>query len=127
MSPKRNEARPQRATRSVPDQSGQDLRSPTPAEQRTARYMGAWYLLTFVFSFPAFFFYDSLLTTPTTSSGVATTFASPFGALLEILLAISGIATAVVIFPIVKRVSETSPSGTSHRAPWSRFSSWWES
>jgi hypothetical protein len=29
------------------------------------------------------------------------------GALLEILLAISGIATAVVIFPIVKRVNES--------------------
>ena len=33
------------------------------------------------------------------------------GALLEILLAISGIATAVVIFPIVKRVNESIALG----------------
>jgi hypothetical protein len=33
------------------------------------------------------------------------------GALLEILLAISGIATAVVIFPIVKRVNESVALG----------------
>mgnify|MGYP003288999804 CR=1 FL=1 len=33
------------------------------------------------------------------------------GVLLEILLAISGIATAVVIFPIVKRVNESVALG----------------
>ena len=44
-------------------------------------------------------------------SAAATTLASPFGALLEILLAISGIATAVVIFPIVNRVNESIALG----------------
>jgi hypothetical protein len=60
MSPKRNEARPQSATPTVPDRAGQGLYAPTPAEQRTARIMGAWFLGTFI-AIPAFFFYDPIL------------------------------------------------------------------
>jgi hypothetical protein len=58
------------------------------------------------FSIPAFWFYDPLLNHASyvVGSGDDTRFAT--GALLEILLAISGIATAVVIFSIVKRVNE---------------------
>ena len=41
--------------------AGQGLRAPTQAEQRTARIMGAWFLATFVFSIPAFWFYDPVL------------------------------------------------------------------
>jgi hypothetical protein len=60
MSPKRNEARPQSATRTIPDRADQGLCAPTPAEQRTARIMGAWFLGTFI-AVPAFFFYDPIL------------------------------------------------------------------
>ena len=60
MSPKRNEARPQSATRTVTDRADQGLCAPTPAEQRTARIMGAWFLGTFI-AVPAFFFYDPIL------------------------------------------------------------------
>src|SRR3954453_2160058 len=90
----------------------QPLRAPTPAEQRTARIMGAWFLGTFVFSIPAFWFYDPLLNHAgyVTGAGGADTRIGG-GALLEILLAISGIATAVVIFPIVKRVNESTALG----------------
>jgi hypothetical protein len=73
--------------------------------------MGAWFLGTFVFSIPAYFFYDPLLKHANyiVSSGHDTRVA--VGALLEILLAISGIATAVVIYPIVKRVNESVALG----------------
>lgn len=73
--------------------------------------MGAWFLGTFVFSIPAFFLYGPILDDPqyTVASGEDTQIAA--GALLEILLAISGIATAVVIFPVVKRVSESIALG----------------
>jgi hypothetical protein len=85
------------------------LYAPTAREQRTARIMGAWFLGTFLFSIPAFWFYDPLLNHAdyVTSAGAADTRIG-VGALLEILLAISGIATAVVIFPIVKRVNEST-------------------
>ena len=87
------------------------LRGPTRTEQRTARIMGAWFLGTFVFSVPAFFFYDPLLNHASYVTGSDHDTRVAFGALLEILLAISGIATAVVIFPIVKRVNESVALG----------------
>jgi hypothetical protein len=83
------------------------LHAPTASEQRTARIMGAWFLATFVFSIPAFAFYDPLLDHPEYVIGGGQDTRIGFGALLEICLAISGIATAVVIFPIAKRVSES--------------------
>jgi hypothetical protein len=98
-------------TPTVRDRTAGSLYAPTSAEQRTARIMGAWFLGTFVFSIPAFWFYDPLLNHAdyVASSGEDTRVA--VGALLEILLAVSGIATAVVIFPIVKRVNESVALG----------------
>jgi hypothetical protein len=89
----------------------QTLYAPSPAEQRTARIMGAWFLATFVFSIPAFFFYEPVLDHAdfiVTGSGATQV---GVGALLEILLAVSGIATAVVIYPIVKRVNQSTALG----------------
>jgi hypothetical protein len=73
--------------------------------------MGAWFLGTFVFSVPAFWFYDPLLNHANYIAGSGEDTRVAIGALLEILLAISGIATAVVIFPIVKRVNESAALG----------------
>jgi hypothetical protein len=110
MSSEPNEARPQSGTGTIEAQAGQVLYSPTRAEQRTARIMGAWFLATFV-AIPAFFFYEPLLDNPSyvVESGADTRIG--VGALLEISLAIAGIATAVVIFPIVKRVNESVALG----------------
>jgi hypothetical protein len=91
--------------------AGEGLRMPTPAEQRTARIMGAWFLGTFVFSIPAFAFYDPLLDHADYVVGGGQDTRIGIGALLEICLAVSGIATAVVIFPIVKRVNESIALG----------------
>jgi hypothetical protein len=98
-------------TASVRPHNGQELYSPSEREQRTARIMGAWFLGTFVFSIPAFFAYGPVLDQAdyVVIGGGDTRIA--VGALLEILLAISGIATAVVIFPIVKRVNESIALG----------------
>src|SRR3954471_23263869 len=89
----------------------EQLRAPTPAEQRTAHIMGAWFLGTFVFSIPAFWFYDPLLNHANYIGGSGDDTRVAVGALLEICLAISGIATAVVIFPIVERVNESISLG----------------
>src|SRR5215210_5296010 len=110
MRPERNEARSPSATGTVPDRGGQGLYVPTPAEQRTARIMGAWFLGTFI-AIPAFFFYDPILNHADYVVGGGDDTRVAVGALLEILLAISGIATAVVIFPIVKRVNESIALG----------------
>lgn len=47
--------------------------------------------------------------------------------LLEIVTAIAGIATAVVLFPIVKRQSEATPLATSRLVSLNRPSSSWAS
>lgn len=103
--------RPKNHTGSVQDQTGQDLYAPSPAEQRTARIMGAWFLGTFVFSIPAFAFYDPLLNHADYVVGSGQDTRVGLGALFEVCLAICGIATAVVIFPIVKRVNESIALG----------------
>ena len=72
--------------------------------------MGAWFLGTFI-AIPAFFFYDPILNHANYVVGSGDDIRVAVGALLEILLAIAGIATAVVIFPIVKRVNESVALG----------------
>ena len=94
MTPERNEARPQSLPRTGRAQAGQGLYAPTPAEQRTGRIMGAWFLATFVFSIPAFWFYDPVLNHGNYVVGSGRDTRVAVGAVLEIFLAISGIATA---------------------------------
>jgi hypothetical protein len=79
--------------------------------QRTARIAGLWFIGTFVFSIPALLLYDPVLnnTGYVLEGGFDTRIST--GALLEILTVISNIATAVVLFPILKRVSESVALG----------------
>jgi len=73
--------------------------------------MGAWFLGTFLFSIPAFFFYEPILDHADYVTGSGSDTRIGVGALLEIMLAVSGIATAVVIYPVVKRVGQTVALG----------------
>lgn len=95
----------------VPAQRGRSSRAPTESEQRTARIMGAWFLATFVFSIPAVLLYDPVLNDTNYILGDGADTRVALGAVLEVLTAISNIATAVVIFPIAKRVSESIALG----------------
>lgn len=95
----------------VPAQRGRSSRAPTESEQRTARIMGAWFLATFVFSIPALLFYDPVLNNTDYILGDGADTRVALGAVCEVLTAISNIATAVVIFPIAKRVSESIALG----------------
>jgi hypothetical protein len=110
MSQEQNESGSQSITSTGSGRAGQVLCAPTQAEQRTARIMGAWFLGTFI-AIPGFFFYDPILNHADYVVGSGDDILVAVGALLEILLAIAGIATAVVIFLIVKRVSESVSLG----------------
>ena len=79
--------------------------------RRTARWAGIWFILTFLTSIPGAILYTDLLEDPNFVVNVGGDTAIRLGALLEIGLAISGIATAVVLFPILKRVSESISLG----------------
>jgi hypothetical protein len=76
-------------------------------DQKRARVFGVLYLVTFITSIPALFLYQPVLDHPIgyiASAGQNNRIL--FGVLLELLLIIANIGTAVVIFPIVKRQSE---------------------
>ena len=76
-------------------------------DQKRARVFGVLFLITFVTSIPALLLYQPVLDDPVGYiAGAGQNNQILFGALLELLLIIANIGTAVVIFPIVKRQSE---------------------
>ena len=76
-------------------------------DQRRARVFGVLYLITFITSIPALLLYEPVLRDPVSYiAGAGHDNRILLGALLELLLIIANIGTAVVIFPIVKRQSE---------------------
>ncbi len=79
--------------------------------QKPGRIAGLWFLATFVFSIPAVLFYDPVLNNTNYILGKGLDARIALGALFEILLAISNIATAVVFFPVLKRVNEAVSLG----------------
>ena len=74
--------------------------------RRTALVAGLWFAGTFVFSIPAGLLYDPIRTDADYILGAGADTRVTFGAFLEILTATANIATAVVLFPVLKRVSE---------------------
>ena len=75
--------------------------------QTIARVFGVLYLITFITSIPAFFvFYAPVLDDPRYIVGAGADDSVALGALLELLLIIANIGTAVVLFPILKRQNE---------------------
>src|SRR5215203_4206426 len=75
--------------------------------QTIARVFGVLYLITFATSIPAlFFFYAPVLEDPRYILGAGADTSVALGALLELVLIIANIGTAVVLFPILKRQNE---------------------
>jgi len=77
------------------------------ASRRTAFIAGLFFLITFVTSIPALALYETVLRHPVSYiAGAGHDTQVLLGALLELLLIIANIGTAVVIFPIVRRQNE---------------------
>jgi len=76
-------------------------------DQKRARVFGVLYLITFVTSIPALLLYEPALRHPVAFvAGAGNVNKIYFGALLELLLIIANIGTAVVIVPIMRRQFE---------------------
>ena len=76
-------------------------------DQKRARWFGVLFLITFATSIPALALYETVLRHPVSYiAGGGHDKQVLFAALLELLLIISNIGTAVVIFPILRRQSE---------------------
>ncbi len=85
------------------------IRKPMLASRKIALAGGVFYLLTFV-SVPQFLLYarvrdPNYLVGPGPDTGVIT------GGILEIIVALAGIATAVALFPALKRQNESFALG----------------
>jgi len=80
-------------------------------DRKTSLIFGLFFAGTFVFSIPALFFYDPVLHDAGYILGGGFDTRISTGALFEILLAICNIATAIVLFPIVRRVKEAVALG----------------
>lgn len=81
------------------------------ALQKPGRIAGLWFIGTFVFSIPAALLYEPALNTADYILGEGLDARISLGAFLEVLLAIANIATAVVFFPVLKRVNEAVALG----------------
>lgn len=76
-------------------------------DQKRARAFGVLYLITFVTSIPALLLYETVLRHKVSYiSGAGHDKQVLLGALLELLLIIANIGTAIVIFPILRRQNE---------------------
>jgi hypothetical protein len=84
---------------------------PSDAQQRTARIAGAFFALTFIASIPALFLYAPLLKHHNYILGSGADTRIALGAVLEVILVIANIATAVVLYPILKRQSQSISLG----------------
>ncbi len=90
----------------------------TPAVRRTTRApsrrislaAGILYLLTFV-SMPIGFLYRAVLTDPNYIIGPGPDTGVVIGGILELIVALAGIGTAVVLYPVVKRENEAMALG----------------
>jgi hypothetical protein len=81
--------------------------TPTPAQQQRARIFGVLFALTFITAIAGLLLYDPVLNDADYILGEGADTRVRLGALCEIFLAITNIGTAVVLWPIVKRQSET--------------------
>ena len=82
------------------------------SDQQRARAFGVLYLITFATSIPALVLYQPVLDDPVGYiAGGGQNNRIVFGVLLELLLIIANIGTAVVIFPIVRRQNEVLSLG----------------
>ena len=76
-------------------------------DQRNARIFGVLFLITFVTSIPALALYQPVLDDPAGYiAGGGKDNQIYLGALLELLLIIANVGTAVVVFPILRRQNE---------------------
>jgi Domain of unknown function (DUF4386) len=78
-----------------------------PSPQTLARLAGALFVITFLTSIPAVLLYDSILNdTDFIVGGAGANGPVLLGAVLELLLIVANLGTALALFPVVKRQNE---------------------
>ncbi|HKE74659.1 MAG TPA: DUF4386 domain-containing protein [Acidimicrobiales bacterium] len=84
---------------------------PSDRTRRLAFAAGALYIVTFVTSIPVLGMYDQALSNADFVLGAGSDVPVRLGGLLEVICGLAGIATAVVLYPVTRRVSRTAAVG----------------
>ena len=95
-------------TTSAPSVTPSRPADPTRGNSRAA---GIFYILTFAASIPALVLLDPVLNDPGYIVGAGHDSQVLFGCLLDVVTALTGIGSAVAVFPVVKRVNESMALG----------------
>jgi hypothetical protein len=82
-------------------------RVPMDAQRNTALTVGVLFVLTLVFAIPGVLAYGPVLNDPAYVLGPGAGLSVSLGAFFEILTVIANIATAMVLFPLLRRQNET--------------------
>lgn len=85
-------------------------RVPMTALRKTALVAGVFYLVSFI-SIPTLALYSHLKSDPSFVLGTGSTAGVRWGCLLEVVVALAGIGTAVTLYPVVKRYNEAAALG----------------
>ena len=94
------------------------------SSRKIALTVGVLFILTFITSIGGAISYGPVLSDPTYITGAGADGRVFLGAFLELFLIITNIGCAIVLFPLLKRQDEASPSATSPPGSWSAPSSW---
>ena len=78
-------------------------RSPMSAARKAALGGGLFYIATFVFSIPALPFFHGVLHNPNFVHGAGGDSGVLWGAIFDVLTGLTGIGTAVALYPVIKR------------------------
>src|SRR3954454_12351061 len=89
----------------IPRQMTTTRGDPMTPLRKTALVAGVFYLITFI-SIPTLFLYGNLKTDSNFIISAGSSTGVLWGALLEVIVALAGIGTAVTLFPVVKRQNE---------------------
>jgi hypothetical protein len=91
-------------------QTTEAKRAPMSSLRKTALVAGMFYLITFV-SIPTLTLYSSVLNDPNYIVGPGPDTPVLVGGVLEVIVALAGIGTAAVLYPVVKRQNEAAALG----------------
>jgi Domain of unknown function (DUF4386) len=94
----------------ITDPNTASRRHPMTPLRKTALIAGVFYLITFI-SIPTLFLYGNLKTDRNFITGAGSNTGVLWGVLLEVIVALAGIGTAVTLFPVVKRQNEAMALG----------------
>src|SRR6476469_9814761 len=84
---------------------------PADPTRGNSRAAGIFYILTFAASIPALLLLDPVLSDPGYILGAGHDNQVLFACLLDVVTALTGIGSAVAVFPVVKRVNESLALG----------------